>query len=300
MQSIVEYIKDPYQIFEVMRSHGITNVIPDKMYLNIIFRRLFRKNINWSNPQSYNEKIQWLKIYNRKPLYSVLVDKYEVKKYVANKIGDEYIIPTLGIWDRFDDIDFENLPDQFVLKCTHDSGGIVICRDKRKFDVQKAREVICRSLSKNYYYRGREWPYKNVKPRIIAEQYMEDQKTGELRDYKFFVFDGKVKALYIASQRQSESEETKFDFFDEEFNHLDFTNGHPNATNVIEKPVCFDKMKELASVLSSGILHVRVDFYEVNGKVLFGEFTFFHMGGFMPFKPNKWDYTFGEWLKLPK
>jgi len=274
-------------------------ILPDKLYLQIYYRLIFGKKLNLKNPQTFNEKLQWLKLYNRRAEYTTMVDKYEVKKYVAERIGEEYIIPTLGVWDRFDDIDFDSLPDQFVLKCTHDSGGLVICRDKAQLDMATTKAKLEWSLNRNYYLHGREWPYEEVKPRILAEAYMEDNQTRELRDYKFFCFDGEVKALFIASDRQIEGEETKFDFFDAEYNHLPFINGHPNAKTPPEKPQCFEEMKELAAKLSKGIPHLRVDFYEVDGKIYFGELTFSHWSGMMPFEPEQWDYTFGSWITLP-
>jgi hypothetical protein len=256
------------------------------------------QELNLRNPKTVNEKLQWLKLYDRKPEYINMVDKYEAKKYVAGIIGEEYIIPTLGVWETFDEIDFDSLPEQFVLKCTHDCGGLVICRDKSKLDLEKAKKKINSCLKRCYYYDHREWPYKNVKPRIIAEAYMEDSVTAELRDYKFFCFNGEAKMLFIASDRQTKGEETKFDFFDIDFNHLPFTNGHPNAKNIPEKPLCFDQMKALAEKLSAGVPHLRVDFYEVDGKIYFGELTFSHWSGMTPFDPEKWDLKIGEWLKI--
>lgn len=278
----------------------MSHLLPDKMYISLYYYMKMHKKMNWKNPQTFNEKLQWLKLYDRKPEYTKMVDKYEAKKYVADRIGEEYIIPTLGVWDKFDDIDFDKLPDQFVLKCTHDSGGLAICRDKNSFDKQAAKKKIDRSLKNNYYWSSREWPYKNVKPRIIAEKYMEDTATAELRDYKIFTFDGVAKALFIATERANETEETKFDFFDVEFNHLPFTNGHPNADICPAKPETFDEMIKLAERLSINIPHLRVDLYEVNGKAYFGELTFSHWGGMMPFEPAEWDKTFGDWIKLPE
>ncbi len=199
---------------------------------------------------------------------------------------------------KFDDIDFDKLPNRFVLKCTHDSGGLVICKDKSQFDVKSAKKRINKCLKRNYYYHGREWPYKNVKPRIIAEEYKEDSNSRELCDYKFFCFDGKVKALFIASDRQKNGEETKFDFFDENFNFLPFTNGHPNASILPEKPKNFEKMKLLSQKLSKGFAHVRVDFYEVDNKVYFGEITLSHWSGMVPFVPEEWDLKLGNLLQL--
>lgn len=271
---------------------------PDKLYLSILFWCRMGKKIDWASPQTYSEKLQWLKLYNRDPKYTVMVDKAAVKDYVASIIGKEYIIPTLAIWDKTSEIEWDSLPEKFVLKCTHDSGGVVICKDKNNFDRQNAIQKIDKALKSNYYYLHREWPYINVPRRIIAEQYMEDE-FGELRDYKWFCFDGEVKALFIATDRSKGDHATRFDFFDENFNHLPFTNGHPNADVQPEKPKMFEEMKALAAKLSKGIPHVRIDFYEVGTKIYFGEMTFFHWSGFMPYDPEEWDYKFGSWLKLP-
>lgn len=272
---------------------------PDRLYLRLIFRCKMGYWMSLKNPKTYSEKIQWLKLYNRNPLYTLLVDKYAVKNYVSKIIGEEYIIPSLGVWDNFEQIDFNCLPNQFVLKCTHDSGGLVICKDKNLLEIDRAKEKITQSLKRKYYRTYREWPYKNVPPRIIAEKYMEDE-NGELNDFKFFCFDGSVKALFIASDRQNENEDTKFDFFDREFKHLPFTNGHPNACVLPKKPKNFEKMIALAEKLSKGIPHVRVDFYEIGEKVYFGEMTFFHWSGLVPFEPSNWDNIFGSWINLPK
>lgn len=274
--------------------------MPDDEYLKKKFKATMGYELDLDNPKTFNEKLQWLKLHDRKPIYTTMVDKYEVKKYVADIIGEEHIIPTLGVWNHFDEIDFDELPNQFVLKCTHDSGGLVIVRDKKKLNKAAARKKIETCLERNFYYHGREWPYKDVKPRIIAEKYMEDSITADLRDYKFFSFDGVVKALFIATDRQTKGEETKFDFYDMEFKHLDLKNGHDNANVPPARPERFEEMKKYAEVLSKNIPQLRVDFYEVNGQVYFGELTFAHWGGMMPFEPEKWDYTFGSWIKLPE
>ena len=295
----MRYVKNPMRVYRSLASRGFFNWLPDKIYLKLYYRACLNSSLDLDDPKTYNEKLQWLKLYDCRPEYTAMVDKYEVKEYVSNLIGKEYVVTNYGVWNRFEDIDFDALPNQFVLKCTHDSGGLVICRDKAKLDKAKAKRKIEKSLKRNYYYANREWPYKNVKPRIIAEAYMEDEKTAELRDYKFFCFDGEPKMLFIASDRQTEGEETKFDFFDMDYNHLDFTNGHPNATVLPEKPETFEQMKVLARKLSAGIPHVRVDFYEVNGKIYFGELTFFHWSGMVAFDPPCWDRTIGDWLRLP-
>ena len=289
----------PSLLFLTLGHRGWFNWVNDERYLKIAFQIKMGKSLDLIHPKSFNEKLQWLKLYDRNPYYTNLVDKYEVKPIVEKIIGKDYIIPTLGVWEHFDEIEFDKLPNQFVLKCTHDSGGLVVCKDKRKLNIKKAKKTIEQCLRNNFFWGMREWPYKNVKPRIIAEQFMEDEQTQELRDYKFFCFDGVVKALFIATDRMKEGEDTKFDFFDENFNHLPFTNGHPNAEILPQRPVCFDEMKVLAEKLSKGIPHVRVDLYEVNGRVYFGEMTFFHWSGFTPFVPEDWDLIFGDWINLP-
>lgn len=273
-------------------------LIPDKLYLRLLFKLRVGYSLNLRTPRSYNEKLQWLKLYNRRPEYIQMVDKVEAKKYAANIIGEKHIIPTLAVYDKVEEIDFDSLPNQFVLKCTHDSGGIVICREKSMLDRNAAIRKLRKGLKKNYYYWNREWPYKNVRPRVIVEQYMTDDGK-ELKDYKFFCFDGEPKVMFIASDRFDEEEETKFDFFDMDFCHLPFTNGHPNSTQKVEKPRGFEEMKELVKKLSKGIPHVRVDLYDVNGHVYFGEMTFFHWSGMMPFEPKEWDYKFGNLIHLP-
>lgn len=274
----------------------IFRFLPDKTALKIQYKNRFLKKLDLKDPKTFNQKLQWLKLYNRQPEYSKMVDKYEVKKIVAERIGEGYIIPTLGVWSSFDEIDFDTLPNQFVLKCTHGSGDVVIVKDKSKMDLENARKKMTRSLKTNYYKISREWPYKAVEPRIIAESYMEDMAQKELRDYKFFCFDGEPKLLFVATDR---SVDCKFDFFDLDFNHLDIYNIHPNANKVIEKPVMFEEMKQLAAKLSQGLCQVRVDLYEINGKIYFGEWTFFHASGLEAFKPEEWDEKMGSWIKLP-
>lgn len=273
--------------------YGLARVLPDKMYLSLRYRLRMKKWINWRNPQTFNEKLQWLKLHDRKALYTQLVDKYEVKAYVAEHIGDEYIIPSLGVWERFDDIDFENLPDQFVLKCTHDSGGVVICRDKACFDREAARVKIEASLSTNYYDCWREWPYKNVKPRIIAEAYIADNP----KDYKLHCFDGETKMVLVCSERFAGG--LREDFFDRQWTHLDCRRPkHANADVTPEKPKNYEKMCELAQLLTQEMRFARVDFYEVDGRVYFGEITFYPASGMERFEPEVWDRRLGEWIRM--
>lgn len=288
------------EIKQTVVRKGLLRVIPDSAYLKILYRCKMGRKLDLKNPLSYTEKLQWLKLYNRNELYTTLVDKYKVREYVKKQIGEEYLIPLVGgPWSKIEEVPFETLPNSFVLKTTHDSGGVVICKDKTLLNLDDAKRKIDYSLGTNFYWRYREWPYKNVKPCIIAEKYMVDESGYELKDYKFFVFNGKVKALFIATDRMSNTD-TCFDFFDRDFNHLPIVNGHPNAKHEIEKPDKFEEMINLAEQLGRDFSHVRIDLYNINGKIYFGEYTFFHFSGITPFEPVEWDYKFGKWLSLPK
>ena len=298
--TIKQWVENPWRIGKSLAQRGLLKFLPDKAYLSILYRAKFGKKIHWKAPKTFNEKLQWLKVYDHNPVYTTMVDKFEAKQFAAQRIGEQYVVPLLaGPWERFDQIDFEALPDQFVLKTTHDCGGVWICKDKSSLDRQAAKEFLEKHLKRDYYSTGREWPYKNVKPRIFAEAFLAELED-DLRDYKFFCFDGVPKLMFIASERQSKEQETKFDFFDMDFNHLSIINGHPNSPNPISRPENFEKMKELAAVLSKGIPHLRVDFYECSGRLYLGEMTFSHWVGLVPFEPEEWDEKLGSWIKLPQ
>lgn len=299
MRSLNYFINNPFDII-ASAAKKIKILIPDKLYLKILFRSRMGYKLNLNKPETYSEKLQWLKLYDRRPEYTVMVDKYAVKDFVASIIGEEYIIPTLGVWDKPSDIDWDILPNQFVLKSTHDSGGVVICKNKDNLDKKKAIKKLKKSIHRDYYLYSREWPYKNVPRRIIAEKFIEpDSSNNDLPDYKFFCFDGDVKAMFVATARQVKGEEVKFDFFDADFNHLPFRQGHDHAKQMPQKPVHFEEMKKMAAELSKGYPHMRVDFYESNNSVLFGELTLYHFSGMTPFEPKEWDLRFGEMLSLP-
>ena len=273
--------------------------LPDRLRIRIMWNKWMDYPLNLKHPKTFNEKLQWMKLNDRNPLYTKLVDKYSVKGYVKKIIGEQYIIPTLAIWDKVEDIDFEKLPNQFVLKTTHDSGGVCICKDKASFDFEAAKDKLNKSMNFDYYKLAAEWPYKNVPRRIIAEEYLEDNHYHELRDYKFFCFSGQVKALFIATERQTRKE-PYFSFFDRDYNYLGITQGHPQPPVPPEKPDNYELMIALEEKLSKDLPQVRVDFYDVNSHVYFGELTFFHHSGIVPFEPRKWDDTFGEWFVLPE
>jgi hypothetical protein len=272
-------------------------IVPDKLYVQWLYFRKFKKRLNLENVQTYNEKIQWIKLYSRKSEYTMMADKYAVRGYIAKKIGSNYSITLVGgPWKSFDDIDFAKLPEQFVLKCTHDSGSVIICKDKSNFDINKARKSLTAALRWNYYIDGREWQYKNIPPRIIAEQYMEDADEHELRDYKFFCFNGVVNAIQVDFDRYINH---KRNFYDVEWNYLDFSLRYPtNPKHEITKPEALEEMISLAEKLSHGIPHVRVDLYYANKNVYFGELTFTHGCGFERFTPPDWDKHFGSLIDL--
>ena len=272
-------------------------LLTDKMYLKLKFTKVFGKKLNLNNPQTFNEKIQWLKLNDRDPLYHDMVDKYEVKKIVANMIGDEYIIPTLGVWNSFDEIDFDSLPDQFVMKCNHDSASTIICKNKSNFDYSRAKQILANALRHDYYrFENRQWAYKGIKRKIIAEKLLFEESGEDLKDYKFFCFNGEVKFIQVDINRFSNH---KRNIYDLDWNLQDFQIQYPNDKNfIIEKPGKLDEMISLAEKLSKGIVHVRVDFYYLNNKIFFGELTFYHGGGTERFYPDSWDFTVGSWMKL--
>lgn len=281
---------------------GMYKGMSDEAYLKRTFKACFGYVPDLENPRTFNEKLQWLKIHDRKDIYTAMVDKYEAKKYVSHVIGEKYVIPTLGVWAHFDDIDFSKLPMSFVLKCTHDSGSVVLVRDKNHWDKDAAKKLLERGLSRNYYWSGREWPYKNVKPRIIAEAYMGDGVIADLRDFKLQCFDGCVDNILVCTDRFS-SKGVRYFYFDRDWNFLPYTKEKYDDIdlNVLNrfKPQNLALMISLAEVLSAGFPELRVDFYEINGKVYFGELTFYSDGGFDNTITREADVAMGEKLKLP-
>lgn len=283
---------------QLLHNLNMSKLIPDMLYLKIKYRVKMGRRLCLSNPQTFNEKLQWLKLYNREPIFSEMVDKLRAKEYVGKIIGKEYIIPTLGVWNKFEDIDFMLLPNQFVLKCTHNSGGIVICKDKKSLDFVAAKEKINKSIKQDFYIYGREWPYKKVKKHIIAEKLMIDNKTEELRDYKFFCFNGVCRIFKIDFDRFTEH---RANYYDCDGNLLNLGESvcPPDFERNIHLPENLETMIKLAEKLSTNLPFLRVDFYEVNGKVYFGELTFYPASGFGSFTDEEWDKKLGSWVKLP-
>lgn len=292
------YLRNGEGLYMLLAKLGMKRSDPDTVFFRHVYKANFGKALDLEHPLTFNEKLQWLKLHDRNPLYTSLVDKYEVKEYVARIIGNEFVIPTLGVWNRAEEIDWNALPNQFVLKCTHDSASVLVCRDKNSFDFRTASKKLCRALRKNYFFRTREWPYKNVPPRILAEKYLQDD-TGDLADYKIHNFNGTPRFVLVCRNRFSPSGMTQ-DFFSPTWEHLPVQRRyHKNSTTPIERPPEMETMLELSKQLARDIPFVRTDFYVVDHQVFFGEMTFYPQSGFSPFFPEEWDLTFGSWLALP-
>lgn len=304
---VKKFILNPQIRFGYLNKLGLYHHLSDEEFLKRAFKVNLGYELNLESPKSFNEKLQWLKLYNRKPEYTMMVDKYLVKDYVANLIGEEYVIPTIGVWDSPDEIDFETLPEKFVLKCNHNSGtGMCICKDKSKLNIELAKKELKKGLKENYYLKCREWPYKDVPRKIIAEQFLEESSTqsndksvAQLTDYKFYCFNGEPKFCQVISDRDSEE---KIDFYDMDWKHQNFTglhvpgNPYPFNRQRIVCPKTFCKMKEFAHILSYNIPFVRIDFYEANEMLYFGEITFYPASGFGVFEPDEWNYIMGDWM----
>ena len=294
MRELSYFMSNPWEISQGLVRKLLSKIIvDDKKYLSILYRATFGKRMNWDNPSSFNEKMTWRKVFDRNPLYTKMVDKYAVKSYVAEIIGSEYVVQNYGVYDSWDDIDFNELPDKFVIKCTHDSGGAFICRDKRIFDYNKIRTIINRNLRLQNYTIAREWPYKDVPHRIIIDKLLDDHTGSELRDYKFWCFNGNPTYMYCTIKAKNIYE----NFYDMDYNPVMIDHGFPRHKPEFERPAEFEEMKHLAAKLSAGIPFVRVDFFDVDGKVYFGEFTFFDWGGTRRFCDD-WDEKLGELLVL--
>lgn len=302
MSSILEKYKnlkkDPKLPLKLLLNK-LAPYMSDRLFLKVSFFIRTGKRLNLNDPQTFNEKLQWLKLYNRNPEYSRMVDKYEAKKYVASIIGDEHIIPTIGVYDSAEEIPWDSLPDKFVIKCTHDSGGVVICKDKNSLNIKRVKEKLSKGLKRSYFYQNREWPYKNVKPRIICEEYMVDESGYELKDYKFFCFNGVVKCLKVDFDRNIDHHANYYDV-NWKLLGLGENKFPPDYTRTISKPETLLEMISFAEQLSKDFPFVRVDFYSIMNRVYFGEITFFPSSGMGLFTSNEWDCILGSWIKLPK
>lgn len=293
MNKLTMFFKNPkLLLFSLMAK--TSHLWPDKLYVRLLYWIHVGGGINYSKPATFNQKMNWSKIYDRNPLYTELADKYKVKQYVKDRLGEKAVVPCYGVWKCFDNIDFANLPARFVLKCTHDSSGAIICRDKGTFDYDGAKKRVNRSLATNYYWTLREWPYKNIPHRIIADEFLDDGSGHELQDYKFWCFNGEPRVMYITNKGKHVYE----NFYDMDFRPLDINHGFERRQPEYLRPAGFELMKEYAAKLSEGMPFVRIDFFEVNGHVYFGEFTFYDWAGLKPFKTLEWDKEIGRWIKL--
>ena len=304
IEIIKKFMSDRTYRFFLLSMLGFFNGLSDETYIKMMWKLTMDYPLNIHNPRTFNEKLQWLKLHDRRFEYTVMADKYLVKDYVSNLIGGEYVIPLIGVWDSVDDIDFDGLPNQFVLKCTHTSGGMVICRDKDRFDQENAKKKLRRYMRQEYYWHGREWPYKDVVPRILAEQYMEDDNTAEIKDsekvltvYKFFTFSG--EPMIIQTIQNDKTEFETIDYFDCEWNLLELHQDFPNSKEPLKKPENLEKMLELVRKLSSPTIpFLRVDMYEISGRVYFSEYTFYSDNGTAIFSPRHWDNELGDLIRI--
>lgn len=316
MEILLKIITNPLLVFKYLARKNLMSWMPDKMYLQMMYRAILGRKLNLKNPQTFNEKLQWLKLYDHNPLYTIMVDKVKAKEYVAEKIGEQYIIPTLGVWKNVEDIDFNTLPERFVIKCNHNSGtGMYICRDKNKMNEEQVRKRLKKGLNENYYKHWREWPYRDVPRRILAEQYLESEKlsyennesevnaslVGDLRDYKFYCFNGEPKLCQVISNRAVDE---KIDFYDMHWERVvglvGLTMGVHNSEQEISCPHSFNDMLRCARILSKDIPFSRIDFYDINGRAYWGEITLFPASGFGIFTPDDWNRIIGDWLQLPR
>ena len=299
-KKIILFIDNPFIIFDYLLRKNSHHIKSDELFVKLDYFFLTHKTLNLRHPQTFNEKLSWLKLHDKHPEFSNLVDKYESKKFVAKIIGQEHIIPTFGIWEHYDDIDFGKLPNQFVLKCTHDSQSTLICKNKDSFDFNHSKDVINKGLKWNFFWSTREYPYKTVKPRIIAEQFMVNGNDEELKDYKFYCFNGKAEYCQLIANRSTHE---TIDFYDREWKHQDFIGLNPHATFAKmkeQKPTNYQEMLSIADQIASKVKtpFVRIDLYNINKKIYFGEITFFPMSGVGSFRPKEWDYKLGQLIKL--
>lgn len=306
-RTISNILSNPYMFFHYADMLGFLRYMSDEQWIKTMWRVRTGRNINLENPRGFNEKLNWIKLYDRNPQYTNMVDKYLVRDYIRDTIGEDYLFPLLGVWDNANDINFESLPNEFVLKCNHNSGeGMCVCKDKSVLNTEEVRKKIQIALGKNYYLSEREWPYKNVQPKVICEKFMKDNSpanhTGTLIDYKFHCFNGEPKFLYVGVDDISEGSkgELKLSFLDMNWETPEYyRKDHKPMPIKVDKPKTFDEMVYVARKLSKGIPFVRVDLYSIDDKVYFSEFTFFPGGGFGFFSPEKWENLIGDWIELP-
>ena len=302
-KSGVKFLIDPNYRFRILAAKGVYKNMPDEEYLKKLYKAHFGKELNLENPQTYNEKLQWLKLYYRRPDYTMMADKLAVRPYIAEKIGEEHLVPLLGVWESADDIDFDALPEQFVLKCNHNSGlGLCICKDKSTLNIKKVRSELEKGLKQDFFTVSREWQYKDIPHRILAEKYLKDEKQNEksgIINYKVTCFNGEPKYIYVSSNIEGKKND-RLSLLTPEWENAPFTHKRYKPFDTLPpKPLNYDKMLEYSRILSETIPCLRVDFYEVGGQLYFSELTFNTAGGFTQYSPDESGALIGSWLTLP-
>lgn len=297
LNTVINLLKDIRKLCYVLLEKNNFKAIPDEIYLKLLYRLRFKEKLNLKQPKTYNEKLQWLKINDRNPEYTNDVDKFAVRKKIEKIISPEVLIPVIGVYDSFDNINFDKLPRKFVIKCTHGTHCSIVCKNKENFDVKDARKKIKKWLKHNYYYDTREWPYKNVRPRILIEKYIEES-SGSLTDYKFMCFDGKVKLILVHQDIHNEKGQHTLDIYTPEWKLTDIEWGIPRSGKPIQKPKKLEQCIMISNKLSSGKPHVRVDLYIVDNSIYFGELTYYTAAGFKPFKNKEDDLLLGSWINI--
>lgn len=290
----LKHYKDPKQIIYGLNNHGLLSWMSDKANVKLIYRLRTGKALDLKNPETFNEKLQWLKVYDHNPRYTNLVDKVTAKQVVGRLIGEEHIVPIIKTWEKAEQIDLSMLPDQFVLKCNHDQGSVVIVRDKRKLNLNETVDFFKKRLKKNNYFSTREFGYKGIIPLVFAENFLGES----IRDYKFYCFHGEPLFLYVG-QGLTCDHSLKIDYFDLDWNPMPFYRTDYERLGKVPKPRHFEEMKEIAKVLSKDVPFVRIDLFEENSTVFFSEFTLCPASGFMPFVPEEYDRIIGSYLNIP-
>lgn len=295
MPKVFAVISDPSRLLQACTRRGLLKWVSDENYAKFVYRHRFGKELNLDNPQTFNDKIQWLKLYHRKPEFSMMADKYRVRQFVAERIGEQHLVPLLGVWNDADDIDFDKLPQQFVLKCNHDQGSVIICQDKSSLNIPAVRKRLNKRLKHNHYCETREWPYKDIKPCIICEEYLSNHADTGLIDYKVMCFHGIPKLIQVHKGRFNRHTQ---DFYDLQWNRLEIIQDLPISNEIMQKPVFLQEMLQFSEALSQGMPHIRIDWYYANERLYFSEATFYDASGFSGFVPEKWDVLLGSWLNL--
>lgn len=305
---IKKYLENPWMVYCALTSKGLTKWIPDKAHLRLMYRASLGTWPNLDSPETFAEKMQWLKIHDHRSVYTTMVDKYRAKEFIASKVGPAYVVKTLDAWSSADAIDVSSLPEKFVLKTNHDCGGVLICTDRDSFDIDGAKDFFRRRLKRNYFFGCREWPYKNVKPIIFAEEFL-DSKDGNghnegdtwegIDEFDFFCFDGEPRLISYCYGDKNDSEKRYNDFYDSEWKLLPLTMGYASSQESIPAPKQLDEMLELSRRLSEGIPFLRVDLFICGEHVLVGELTFYPWGGFTPFSPAEAEISLGHMVNLP-